>query len=256
MDFENLFSIRGKAVVVTGGSRGIGYMIAEGFVRGGARVYITARKAEACDEAAAQLGELGECDAFPVDIASAEGRKAFVAHLAEREPELDVLVNNAGARTGARRSTSTRCQAGRRSGHQRHGPLRPHAPFLRSCARPPGRGPGASDQHRLDRRLARSRHRELRVLRRRNPAVHMITRQLSRRVAGDHITVNAIAPGPFPSKMMAFILDEHAEEVAATVPLGRIGQPEDVAGTAIFLASRAGAYLSGTVIPVDGGIQA
>jgi NAD(P)-dependent dehydrogenase (short-subunit alcohol dehydrogenase family) len=87
-------------------------------------------------------------------------------------------------------------------------------------------------------------------------AVHMITRQLSRRIAGDHITVNAIAPGPFPSKMMAFILDEHAEEVAATVPLGRIGEPEDVAGTAMFLASRAGAYVSGAVIPVDGGIQA
>jgi NAD(P)-dependent dehydrogenase (short-subunit alcohol dehydrogenase family) len=87
-------------------------------------------------------------------------------------------------------------------------------------------------------------------------AVHQLTRHHARRLAPDHITVNAIAPGPFPSKMMAFILDEHAEEVAATVPLGRIGEPEDVAGTAMFLASRAGAYVSGAVIPVDGGIQA
>ena len=256
MDVENLFSVRGKAVVVTGGSRGIGYMIAEGFVRSGARVYITARKAEACVEAATRLSELGECDAFPVDIASAEGRESFVAHVLEKEPKLDVLVNNAGTNWGAPVdeypvSGWEKVMATNATGLSDL--TRLFLPQLRAAASlaDPARviNIGSIDGLRVP-------DTENYAYAASKAAVHMITRQLSKRVAGDHITVNAIAPGPFPSKMMAFILDEHAEEVAASVPLGRIGEPEDVAGTALFLASRAGAYLTGTIIPVDGGIQA
>ncbi len=256
MDVENLFSVRGKVVVVTGGSRGIGFMIAEGFVRAGARVYITARKAEACEEAGGKLAELGECVAFPADIGAAEGREAFVAAVAEREPELDVLVNNAGTNWGAPVDEYPVSGWEKVLATNNIGLFeltRMFLPQLRAAAsdEDPARviNIGSIDGIRVP-------DTENYAYAASKAGVHMITRQLSKRLAGDRITVNAIAPGPFPSKMMAFILDEHAEEVAASVPLGRIGSPEDMAGTAMFLASRAGAYLSGTVIPVDGGIQA
>jgi NAD(P)-dependent dehydrogenase (short-subunit alcohol dehydrogenase family) len=256
MDVENLFSVRGKAVAVTGGSRGIGYMIAEGFVRSGARVIITARKAEACEEAAAALGELGDCVAFPADIGSTDGRAAFAAEIAAREPELHVLVNNAGTTWGATVDEYPESGWDKVLATNTVGLFdltRLLLPQLRAAA-------SAADPARV---INIGSIDGLRVPDTENyayaaskSAVHMITRHLSKRLAGDNVTVNAIAPGPFPSKMMAFILDEHAEEVAAQVPLGRIGRPEDMAGTALFLASKAGSFLSGTVIPVDGGIQA
>jgi NAD(P)-dependent dehydrogenase (short-subunit alcohol dehydrogenase family) len=256
VDVQQLFSVAGKAAVVTGGSRGIGYMIAEGFVRSGARVYITARKAADCETAAAQLAELGTCVAFPADISTPEGRDLLVGQVGEREAQLDVLVNNAGATWGA---PLDECPA---SGWDKVMNVNLAAlfeltkallPQLRTAAtaEDPARviNIGSVDGIRVpdteNYPYAASK-----------AAVHMLTRQLAKRLAPEHITVNAIAPGPFYSKMMAFILDDHEEVVASGVPLGRIGSPEDMAGTALFLASRAGAYLTGTVIPVDGGIRA
>jgi NAD(P)-dependent dehydrogenase (short-subunit alcohol dehydrogenase family) len=256
MDIERLFSVEGKAVVVTGGSRGIGRMIAEGFVSAGARVIITARKAEASDETARELSELGEIVSIPGDLSTTEGRHAFAQAVHEREPALHVLVNNAGANWGA--PLEEYPESGWDKVHELNVKglfelTRLLLPTLRASATAPDPARviniGSIDGIRVPTfdNFAYSASKA---------AVHMITRHVARRLAGEHITVNAIAPGPFPSKMMAFVLDEHEEEVAAGVPLGRIGQPEDMAGTAIFLSSRAGAYLTGTVIPVDGGIQA
>jgi NAD(P)-dependent dehydrogenase (short-subunit alcohol dehydrogenase family) len=256
MDVEELFSVAGKAVVVTGGSRGIGAMIAEGFVRGGARVYMTARKADALAETAQRLSEHGECVAMAADLSTADGREAFAAAVSERESALDVLVNNAGATWGAPLDDFPEAGWDKVLDVNLTGLFdltRLLLPELRAAAaeRPPARviNIGSIDGLRVPAMENYSYSAA-------KAGVHMLTRHLAKRLAGERITVNAIAPGPFPSRMMAFVLDEHADEVAATVPLGRIGEPEDMAGAALFLASRAGAYLTGTVIPVDGGIQA
>jgi NAD(P)-dependent dehydrogenase (short-subunit alcohol dehydrogenase family) len=256
MDVDHLFSVRDKAVVVTGGSRGIGLMIAEGFVRAGARVLITARKADACDAAAERLAEHGSCVSLPADLSTGDGREAFAAAVAEREPELHVLVNNAGASWGAPLDEFPE------QGWDKVVAINLHGLFelTRLLLAPLRAAATAGDPARV---VNIGSIDGIRVPEMENysysaakAGVHMLTRHLAKRLAGEQITVNAIAPGPFPSKMMAFVLDEHADEVAATVPLGRIGEPEDMAGAALFLASRAGAYLTGTVIPVDGGIRA
>jgi NAD(P)-dependent dehydrogenase (short-subunit alcohol dehydrogenase family) len=253
----DLFSVAGKVAVVTGGSRGIGAMIAGGLVRAGCRVYITARKAAACDAKAAELSAFGECISVPQDLAAAGGVEAFVKAISERESQLHILVNNAGASWGA--------------------PLEEYPldafdklwnvnikalfaltvqslPLLRAAASTAdparvinigsidGLGVPAMESYAYSTTKA---------------GVHMLTRHLASRLAAESITVNAIAPGPFDSKMMAFMLDDpqNRAAVAAGVPLGRVGEPDDMAGAAIFLASRAGSYLTGAVIPVDGGLS-
>lgn len=256
MDMDGLFSVRGKTVVVTGGSRGIGAMIAEGFVRGGAQVWITARKAAACEETAARLSEFGSCTAVPTDIATAEGRDALVDAVTNASAQLDVLVNNAGVTWGA--PLDEYPQAGWDKVMNTNVDAvfqltQAFLPALRKAAsaEAPARviNIGSIDGIRVP-------EMESYAYSTSKAAVHMLTRHLAKRLAREHITVNAVAPGPFRSKMMAFILDDHEDAVASSVPLGRIGRPEDMAGVALFLASNAGAYLTGAVIPVDGGIQA
>jgi len=252
-----LFSVDGKVAVVTGGSRGIGAMIASGLVRAGCRVYITARKAEACDAKAAELSAFGECFSLPLNLADPAAAEDLVQRISEREQQLHILVNNAGATWGA--------------------PLEEYPldafdklwninvkalfaltvrslPLLRAAAHPDdparvinvgsidGIGVPALESYAYSTTKA---------------GVHMLTRHLASRLAAESITVNAIAPGPFDSKMMAFALDDPQTRaaIAANVPLGRIGEPDDVAGATIFLASRAGRYLTGAVIPVDGGLS-
>lgn len=257
MQLEDLFSVAGKVAVVTGGSRGIGRMIAEGLVANGVRVYITARKAEACDAAAAEMGELGECISLPADLSDAEQRDAFVAALAEREQAVDILVNNAGAAWGAPLGEFPE------HGVDKVLDINVKAPFMltqsmlpllraRATADDPARVImiGSIDGIRVPvgDNFSYSASKA---------GIHMLARHLAHFVVGEHITVNSIAPGPFESKMMAYRLGdpEGREAVARTVPRGRIGTPEDVAGTVIYLASRAGAFLTGVVIPVDGGIS-
>jgi NAD(P)-dependent dehydrogenase (short-subunit alcohol dehydrogenase family) len=257
MDISTLFSVDGKVAVVTGGSRGIGRMIAEGLVRSGVRVYISSRKADACDRAAEELSQWGECSSLPSDLSSREGVEALASAVAEREPVVHLLVNNAGATWGAPledypdsawdKVLSTNVKAV-------FDLTVALLPQLRAAASAddPGRvvNIGSIDGIRVPETdnyaYAASK-----------AAVHMVTRQLAHRLARDHITVNAIAPGPFPSKMMAFVLDADGGEelVSSGVPLGRIGRPEDVAGTVLYLASRAGSYLTGAVVPVDGGLS-
>ena len=257
MDVASLFSVKGKVALVTGGSRGIGLMIAEGLVRSGVRVYISSRKAEVCDAVAESLREHGECISVPADLSTAEGVDGLVAAIGERESELHLLVNNAGATWGAPledfpddawdkvMATNVKAVFGLTAGL---------LPLLRAAASEddPARviNIGSVDGIRVPATenypYAASK-----------AAVHMVTRQLAHRLTGDHVNVNAIAPGPFPSKMMAFLLDaEGGEElVASSVPKGRIGRPDDVVGAVLFLSSRAGSYLTGAIIPVDGGIS-
>ena len=253
----DLFDVSGKVAVVTGGSRGIGAMIARGLVTNGVRTYITARKAEACDATAVDLSEFGECISFPADLSSAEGIDDFVTAFGEREDQLHVLVNNAGAAWGAPLGEFPEV------GFDKVLDINVKAPFfltqsllphLRAAASAddPGRVVmiGSIDGIRvpLGDNFSYSASKA---------AVHMLARHLAHFVVDDHITVNSIAPGPFESKMMAYMLDAPGgrEMVAAAVPRGRMGSPEDVAGTVIFLASRAGAFLTGAVIPLDGGMS-
>ena len=243
--------------MVTGGSRGIGRMIAEAFVVNGARVYITARKADACDATAAELSLHGTCVSLPADLATTEGRRRLVEALSARESRLDVLVNNAGATWGAPVDQFPE------AGFDKVLEVNLKAPFFLTqallgllsagaTADDPARVLmiGSIDGIRVPQTASYSYSAS-------KAGVHHLARHLAHHLLGRHITVNAIAPGPFESKMMAFLLDDPATRraIAQSVPLGRIGTPEDMAGAALYLASRAGAYLTGAVIPVDGGIS-
>jgi NAD(P)-dependent dehydrogenase (short-subunit alcohol dehydrogenase family) len=257
LDVTNLFGLAGKVAVVTGGSRGIGYMIASGLVANGVRVYITARKAEACDEAAAELSELGECISIPADLSSADGLAAFVAALTDREDRVDILVNNAGAAWGAPLGEFPEV------GFDKVLDINVKAPFMLTQALLPQLRAGATadDPARV---IMIGSIDGIRVPIGDNysysaskAGVHMMARHMASHLVRDHITINSIAPGPFESKMMAYRLDDPNSRsmVEASVPRRRIGTPEDIAGTVIFLASRAGAFTTGAVIPVDGGIS-
>ncbi|WP_218034217.1 SDR family oxidoreductase [Acrocarpospora corrugata] len=249
----SLFSVAGKTVVVTGGSRGIGRMIASGFVDAGATVYISARKKDELDAAAAELG----CVAVQADLSTADGVGALVEAVTARESRLDVLVNNAGATWGAPLADYPEHAFDKLWNINVKGVFyltQRFLPLLRASASPenPARviNIGSVDGLRVP-------EVENYAYSAAKAGVHMMTRHLAHRLAAESITVNAIAPGPFESKMMAFALGDPAlrSAIEGQVPLGRIGRPDDMAGAAIYLASRAGAYLTGAVIPVDGGIS-
>ncbi|HEY3977698.1 MAG TPA: SDR family oxidoreductase [Streptosporangiaceae bacterium] len=253
---ESLFGVAGKVAVVTGGSRGIGEMIATGLVKAGCRVYITARKQEACDATAARLSAFGACISAPADLGGHEGVVQFAEFIAEREDKLHILVNNAGATWGAPKEDYPL------EAFDKVWNVNVKAPFdltvrclplLRAAASPqdPARVINIGSIDGLVTSVV-----EHYAYSSSKSGVHMLTRHLARHLAAEAITVNAIAPGPFQSKMMAYALDDPQSraQVAARVPLGRIGDPDDMAGAAIYLASRAGRYLTGVVIPVDGGI--
>jgi len=250
-----LFGVEGKRVLVTGGSRGIGLMIARGFVEAGAKVYISSRKAEVCDTVAAELSRLGTCVSLPADLASEAGVQHLVAQITAAEPALEVLVNNAGANWGAPLADypgSAWDKVLTLNVKSIFLLTRSLVPQLAAAAKPgdPARviNIGSIDGIRvplLD-TYAYSASKA---------AVHHMTHVLARALAPQRITVNAVAPGPFESKMMAETLERFKDAIVASCPLGRIGEPDDMAGVAIYLASRAGAYVTGTVIPVDGGIS-
>jgi len=250
----DLFSIEGKVALVTGGSRGIGLMIASGFVDAGAKVYISSRKAQVCDEMAAELSKRGECISLPADLSTEDGCRGLAAELATREARLDILVNNAGATWGAPLETFDEAAWERVLALNVKGVFHTTKfllPLLEAAgtAEQPARviNIGSIDGLRTTAMETYSYSAS-------KAAVHMLTRHLAKRLA-PAVTVNAIAPGPFESKMMASTLEAFGEQIAQSTPLRRIGRPDDMAGTAIFLSSRAGAYLTGAVIPVDGGIS-
>lgn len=252
---KDLFSIEGKVAVVTGGSRGIGLMIARGFVEAGAKVYISSRKRDVCDQVAAELSKSGQCLSAPADVASAAGAKQLVAQVAQHESALHILVNNAGANWGAPLAEYPESAWDKVMALNVKGPFfltREFLPLLEKGARPgdPARVINIGSIDGLQVPLL-----DTYAYSASKAAVHHMTRVLARQLASRGITVNAVAPGPFESKMMAATLDRFKDAIVASCPLGRIGAPEDMAGIAIYLASRAGAYVTGAVIPVDGGIS-
>ncbi len=256
MSAANLFDVSGKTALVTGGSRGIGLMIANGLVCAGARVIVSSRKVDDLNAAAEQLTALGDCHAIPGDISTAEGAQALAAATRERFESLDILVNNAGAVWGAALEEFPAAGWQKVLNTNVEGIFHLTVallPELRAAA-------NAEDPARVINIGSidglRTPSVENYSYSASKAAVHMLTRHLAKRLASEHITVNAIAPGPFESKMMAFALEdpESRQAIESGVPLGRIGRPDDVAGLTLLLASRAGAYLTGTVIPLDGGI--
>jgi NAD(P)-dependent dehydrogenase (short-subunit alcohol dehydrogenase family) len=250
---KNLFSVEGKTVLITGGSRGIGEMIATGFVENGAKVYITARKAQACNELAEELSKKGTCISLPFDLGTMEGIAGITAELAKREPKLDVLINNAGAAWGEPIDEYSESGWDKVQNINLKGVFfltQKMLPLLRksASAENPARVINTASVNGIE-----PPELETYAYSSSKAGVIMLTRHLAKRLAREHILVNAIAPGPFPSQMMKATLDSMGDYIRANNPLGRIGTPEDAAGVAIFLASRASAYTTGATIPVDGG---
>ncbi len=250
---SDLFSVSGKVALVTGGSRGIGLMIASGFVDAGARVYISSRKADVCDAVAAELSERGECISIPADLSTEAECLRLASAVAERDPRLDILVNNAGATWGAPLEEFDEAAWDRVLAINVKGVF-----HLTKFLLPQLKAAGTAEEPARVINIGSIDGIHVPIMETYSysaskAAVHQLTRHLARRLAPD-VTVNAIAPGPFESKMMAATLDAFGDQIAASVPLKRIGRPDDMAGAAIFLASRAGAYLTGAIVPVDGGM--
>ncbi len=251
---KNLFDVSGKVALVTGGSRGIGEMIAEGFVTHGVKTYISSRKAEVCDATAARLSEFGECISIPADLSTLDGVNALVGDIKGREDKLHILVNNAGATWGEPIEDFPE------AAWDKIMTINVKSPFFLSQALLPllEHAASAEDPARIImigsidglnvNQLPTFSYGPSKA------AVHHLARTLAAHLADRHITANAIAPGLFPSQMTAHIMDAMGEQIVACTPLKRHGQPEDMAGVAIYLASRAASFVTGVVIPVDGGL--
>lgn len=249
-----LFDLSGKRALVTGGTRGIGLMMARGLLQAGARVVISSRKADACERARQELSEFGDVQAVPADL-SRHDECLRLAELVGAEPDgLHILVNNAGATWGEALETFPD------SAWDKVIDLNLKSPFWLVQALPPAlRRAGTLDDPARVINVGSIDAIHISPLptysySSSKAALHQLTRVLARELGPQHITVNAVAPGPFQSKMMAATLEVAGDAIAAAAPLRRIGRADDMAGIAVFLASRAGSYLTGTVIPVDGGI--
>lgn len=251
MDTTNLFRLDGRVALVTGGSRGIGKMIAAGFIAQGAKVYISSRKAPACEETAAELGP--NCIPLPHDVSTVEGCRSLAVKLAEHEDRLDILVNNAGAAWGVPFEEFPE------AGWDKVMDLNVKSPFfltqaLHDLLKAGGNAAQPAkvinitsiDGLRLNPWDTYSYHAS-------KSALIYLTKRLAARLVSDHIVVTSIAPGAFASEMNRAARD-HADTVAKGIPARRIGVEEDMAGTAIYLASRAGDYVIGETIAVDGGL--
>ena len=249
-----LFDLTGKRALVTGGTRGIGLMIARGLLQAGARVVVSSRKADACAQAAEELSEFGDVTAIPADLSTHDECRRLAGLVTADLGGLDILVNNAGATWGEPLETFPDAAWDKVLDLNLKSPfwlVQALLPALREAgtADDPARivNVGSIDGIHVSQLPVYSYASS-------KAALHQLTRVLARELGPQHVTVNAVAPGPFPSKMMAATLDAFGDAIAASAPLRRIGRADDMAGVAVFLASRAGSYLTGAIIPVDGGI--
>ena len=253
--YRHLFGVAGKVALVTGGTRGIGLMIAEGLVRAGAKVYVSSRKPDACAAAESSLRELGECVAIPGDLRDVAGCEALAAAMREREDRLHILVNNAGLTWSLPIDDFTE------KAWDRVVDLDVKSPFFLTQKLLPQIRRAASAEERAS-IVNISSVNAIRPSGLMNysyvaakAGLCQLSTQLARDLLADHINVNVIAPGPFKSKMTAplFATEEQDRQVTASFPMRRWGRMEDAAGLVIFLSSRAGSYLTGQTIPCDGG---
>ncbi|MEQ1549341.1 MAG: SDR family oxidoreductase [Chakrabartia sp.] len=251
MDTSKLFSLEGRVALITGGSRGIGKMIAAGFIAQGAKVYISSRKAPACEEAAAELGP--NCISLPMDVSTVAGCKALAAEFAKHESKLDILVNNAGAAWGAEFEDFPE------AGWDKVMDLNVKSPFFLTqsfygplkAAATVGKPAKVINITSID--GIRLNPWETYSYQASKSSLIYLTRRMAARLVRDQINVTSIAPGAFPSEMNRTARD-HGDAVAKNIPNKRIGIAEDMAGAAIFLASNAGNYVVGDTITVDGGV--
>lgn len=257
---EGLFSLEGKVALVTGGTSGIGLMIATGFVKSGAKVYVASRKASICKEVSESLSKLGEafggeCIGIPADLGSEGGAKLLATAISKREQQLDILVNNAGTTWGApivdypdkawKRIMTLNVQSMFELTRdclpllEKAGSTESHAKVI-NVSSVAGMNSSSMSAYAYGPSKA---------------AVNQMTRMLASEFAAKHICVNAIAPGLFPSKMTDFMMpnEDATTAIGKAIPLGRVGSESDMQGLALFLASRAGDYLTGVIIPIDGG---
>ena len=253
---SSLFGLEGRRAVVTGGSRGIGRMITEGLLDAGCEVIISARKADQVRAAAEEMTAKGTCIAVSADLSQDDGIAHLAATVEQRWDALDILVNNAGASWGEPLDEFSTKGWEKVMNVNVRGVFfltQRLLPLLRRAAAPahPARvinigsvnGLTPPDMSTFSYSASKA-------------AVHMLTRHLAKELVGEHITVNAVAPGPFDSQMMAFVLNDPTSraQIADSIPLGRIGRPDDMAGVAIYLASAAGSFVTGAVVPVGGGL--
>lgn len=253
---ENLFNVSGKTALVTGGSGGIGFMIATGLVEAGAKVYIVSRKADAIKTAESELSKKGKCTGFTGDVSNEEGVKSIVKQLSEHEEKLDILVNNAGATWGAPYEVYPDKAWDRIMNLNVRGVFnltRDLTPMLAKAARQddPSRIINITSVASLNTASIQAY-----AYGPSKAALNQLTRILANELSNKNITVNAILPGFFITKMTAFVTQNPAMEKAQAdqTPLKRNGTPEDIAGLVIYLCSRAGAFMTGNIIPLDGGL--
>lgn len=253
---NELFSLKGKVALVTGGAQGMGRMIAEGLLTAGASVYITSRKQDICEQAAREMQSLGRCVGIPADLTTPEATVALANDLKQRESQLHILINNAGKTWGAPlESFPDKAWAGVMAVNVQtpFTLVRELLPLLKAAG-------STTDPARvinigslagvIVEPLSAFSYASSKA------AIHHLSRVLAAELAPSHITVNALVPGYFPTQMTSHIRgDEHRlDELQGRIPLGRLGTAEDVAGTCVFLTSRAGAYITGSQIVVDGGL--
>ena len=250
---DNLFDIKGKVALITGGSRGIGEMIAEGFVKQGVKTYISSRKKEQCDNTAMRLSKFGQCISIPADLTQINEIQNLFSTINKNEKKLHILVNNAGAAWGADFDNFPENGWDKVMDTNVKSIFFLTQKFVKLLEKSgtnsdPSRviNVGSIDGIGIPRAETYSYPAS-------KAAVHQLTRVLANRLAERNININAIAPGPFQSQMMKETLKKYEKEIINSVPRKRIGVPEDMAGAAIFLSSKASAYITGIVLPVDGG---